>query len=102
MAQINWTAEAERWLRDISSYIAENNPEAASRVIEGIFEGIFEEVQILRQFPEIGLRYDRHPDQNIRILLYGHYRIAYLINPGGDIDILGVFHGALDIDRYLF
>lgn len=98
MAQINWTAEAERWLRDISSYIAENNPEAAARVIEGIFE----EVQILRQFPELGLRYDRHPDQHIRILLYGHYRIAYLINPGGDIDILGVFHGALDIDRYLF
>jgi leucyl-tRNA synthetase len=29
-----------------------------------------------------------------------HYRIAYLIKPDGNIDILGVFHGALDIDRY--
>lgn len=98
MVQINWTAEAERWLRDIHDYIAEDNPEAAVRVVEDIYE----KVQILRQFPELGHRYDRHPDQHIRILLYGHYRIAYLIKPDGNIDILGVFHGALDIDRYLF
>ena len=31
---------------------------------------------------------------------YGHYRIAYLVKEDGDIDILGVFHGALDINRY--
>ena len=98
MAEINWTVEAERWLRDINDYIAEDNPEAATRVIRGIIQ----EVQILRRFPELGHRYDRHPDQHIRILLYGHYRIAYLIKPDSDIDILGVFHGALDIDRYLF
>ncbi|MBI5506369.1 MAG: type II toxin-antitoxin system RelE/ParE family toxin, partial [Deltaproteobacteria bacterium] len=30
----------------------------------------------------------------------GHYRIAYLIKPDGSIDILGVFHGALDIERF--
>jgi toxin ParE1/3/4 len=35
MAKINWTAEAERWLRDIHDYIAEDHPEAASRVVEG-------------------------------------------------------------------
>jgi plasmid stabilization system protein ParE len=33
-------------------------------------------------------------------LLYGHYRIAYLVKDDGNIDILGVFHGALDIARY--
>jgi len=98
MGQINWTFEAEQWLRDIHNYIAADNPVAATRVIKGIYE----EVQILRRFPELGHRYDRHPDRHIRILLYGHYRIAYLIKPDGDIDILGVFHGALDIDRYQF
>ena len=40
-------------------------------------------------------------DGEIRILLYGHYRIAYLLKSESSIDILGVFHGALDIDRYL-
>jgi len=38
--------------------------------------------------------------REVRILLYGHYRITYLVKPGGDIDILGVFHGALDISKY--
>ena len=98
MAQINWTAEAERWLRDIHDYIAEDSTGAAARVVEGIYD----KVQILRQFPELGYRYDRHPGQHIRILLHGHYRIAYLIKRDDNIDILGVFHGALDIDRYLF
>ncbi len=97
MAEINWTAEAEQWLRDIYDYISSDKPEAARRVVEGIYE----KVQILRRFPEVGHRYDLYPDLNIRILLYGHYRIAYLIKPEGTIDILGVFHGALDIDRYL-
>lgn len=34
-------------------------------------------------------------------LLYGHYRIAYLYRLDNEsVEILGVFHGALDIDRY--
>ena len=98
MAKINWTSEAERWLRDIYDYIAEDNPDAAIRVVEGIYE----KAQTLHRFPELGHKYDKKPDQNIRILLYGHYRIAYLIKPDDNIDILGIFHSALEIDRYLF
>jgi len=98
MAEIKWTAEAEQWLRDIFAYISTDKPEAARRVVEGIYA----KAQMLQRFPEIGHRYDRYPDLNIRILLYGHYRIAYLIKHDGNIDILGVFHGALEIDRYLF
>jgi len=45
--------------------------------------------------------YKSEPEGDIRVLLYGHYRIAYLIRGKDYIDILGVFHGALDIDRYL-
>ena len=97
MVSLNWTEESERWLRDIFGYIATDNPEAAQRVILGIFE----RAQILSRFPEIGHRFHSAPESNIRILLYGHYRIAYWVKPDGDIDILGVFHGALDIDRYL-
>jgi|SRR3989337_549154 len=98
MAEINWTDEAERWLKDIYDYIAVDNPAAANKVIDGIYE----KVQLLIQFPEIGYKHDRRPELQIRILLYGHYRIAYLIKTDRNIDILGVFHGALDIDRYLF
>ena len=63
---------------------------------EQITHIVQEQPELLRQFPELGYRYDRHPTQHIRILLYGHYRIAYLLKPDNNIDILGVFHGALD------
>jgi len=98
MAEINWTDEAERWLKDIHDYIAQDSPESALRVVEGIYE----KTQLLHQFAEIGYRYDRISDKHVRILLYGHYRIAYLIKPDGNIDILGVFHAALGIERYFY
>lgn len=37
MAEIVWTEEAERWLRDIHDYIAADNPVAAAKVVAGIF-----------------------------------------------------------------
>jgi toxin ParE1/3/4 len=61
MAEINWTAEAERWLKDIYDFIADDNPDAAFNVT----------VQI------------------------------HLLKTDEVIDILGVFHGGLDINRYL-
>ena len=63
-------------------------------------DGIYDRTQILLDHPEIGYRYE-NSKRNVRILLYGHYRIAYLIKLNGNIDILGVFHGSLDIGKYL-
>jgi plasmid stabilization system protein ParE len=97
MAKINWTVESDQWLKDIHDYIFKDNPNSALRVVEAIYN----KAQLLLEFPEIGYTHKHNPDLHIRILLYGHYRIAYLIKPNRDIDILGVFHGALDIDRYL-
>jgi len=97
VAKISWTDEAQRWLKDIYDYIAADDPSAAARVVEGIHE----RARVLLRFPEIGHRYASARAENVRILLYGHYRIAYVLKPDGDIDILGVFHAALDIDRYL-
>ena len=95
MVKIAWTDEALGWLEDIFSYIAADNPAAASRTVQGIYD----RAQDLLSHPEIGYRY--LPSQrNVRILLYGHYRIAYLVKDTKDVDILGVFHGSLDISRY--
>ena len=84
-------------MRDIFDYIAVENPDAARKVVTGIYE----KAQLLHRFPEIGYKYRTEPEGEVRILLYGHYRIAYLVKETDNIDILGVFHGALDIDRYL-
>lgn len=91
MADINWTRESEIWLRDIYNHIASDNPEAAARTLTRIYE---------KAQPRIGHRYEPETSREVRILLYEHFRIAYLIKPDGNIDILGVFHGALDIERY--
>ena len=95
MAEVVWTEEASRWLEDIFEYIAQENPEAARRVVLGIYEY----AQILKENPEIGYRY-LQSERNVRILQYGHYRIAYLVKENDRVDVLGVFHGSLNIDRY--
>ena len=97
MVEINWTHEAQLWLREIYNYIATDNRDAAQRTIAGIFG----RVQNLKNHPRIGYRYEAEKIREVRILLYGHYRIAYLIKVDENIDILGVFHGALNIERYL-
>ena len=97
MAKIIWTSEAERWLRDIYDYIAKDNPDAAAKVVNGIYS----KAQILLDHPNIGYVYEHEVEEEILILLYGHYRITYLINSSSNIVILGVFHGALQIENYL-
>ena len=95
MAEITWTEEAQRWLQDIFEYIAADNPSAAARTIQGIYD----RAQDLATSPEMGDRYSAS-SRHVRILLYGHYRIAYPVKDDRNVDILGVFHGALDITRY--
>ena len=97
MAEVEWTHEAKHWLQQIYDYIARDNEEADWRTVVGIYD----RVQSLRKFPESGHRYEKNPEKNIRILLYGHYRIAYLIRDEGLIHILGVLHGALNIDEHI-
>lgn len=98
MAKVRWSQEAETWLKDIYNYIAIDNPGAAASVVDGIYQ----KAQALKKFPDIGYIHRFEEEGEIRILLYGHYRIAYLRRKDKDIvDILGVFHGALEIDSYL-
>ncbi len=97
MVKIEWTDEAKYWLKDIHDYIAQDN----KRIAKKITKEIYNKVQILATFPQVGYIYPNDKELEIRILLYGHYRIAYLIKDENSISILGVFHGALDIQRYL-
>ncbi len=97
MERIRWTEGALGWLEEIHSHIARENPAAARRVTQGIYDRI----QTLKDFPEIGYRYRHSSGEDIRILLYGHYRIAYLIKADRVVEFLGIYHGSLDIDKYL-
>lgn len=97
MGRVKWSNEALGWLREIRSYIARDDAVAARRTVAGIVE----RVEVLGRFPEAGQRYEPIRDREVRILLYGHYRIAYLVTSERDVMLIGIFHGALDIGRFL-
>lgn len=61
MAEIRWTEEAHRWLRDISDYIAVDNLDAA----QGVVAGIYEKAQLLCRFQEMGYKYWMEPEGHI-------------------------------------
>ena len=51
--------------------------------------------------PQIGQRYESIVDREVREILYGQYRIPYLIRDETHVEVLGVFHAAMEIERYL-
>ncbi len=95
--RIVWTPESRWWLREIYDYIKQDRPTTAFKVVRRIYE----RAHILLDFPELGHVYEPAREQNVRILVYGHYRIVYQRSEAGEIYILGVFHGALDLKRHL-
>lgn len=97
MAEVRWTFEAIRCLEEIHRYIAADNPRAAFDVTRGIFV----KAQLLCQHPRLGQRYEPIADREVRETYYGHYRIAYLIVNDTRIEVLGVFHASMDIERHL-
>ncbi|MBI1325597.1 type II toxin-antitoxin system RelE/ParE family toxin [bacterium] len=97
MATLKWTLEAIERLKEIHEYIARDSPSAADSVIDGIFE----RTQLLRTHPRIGQRYEAVVDREVREILFGSFRIPYLVVDDANIEILGVFHGAMEIERYL-
>jgi plasmid stabilization system protein ParE len=97
VAEIVWTLEAGRCLENIHDYIAADDPTAAHKVATGIYE----KIQLLRSYPRLGQRYEPVVTREVREILFGHYRIAYLVKSEERIEILGIFHGAMDIERYL-
>ncbi|VAW71825.1 hypothetical protein MNBD_GAMMA12-862 [hydrothermal vent metagenome] len=55
-------------LKDIFDYIAQDNQDAAEKVVNGIYD----RAQILLQHPAAGYVYEHEAEEEIRILLYGH------------------------------
>jgi plasmid stabilization system protein ParE len=98
MVKVNWTEESKYWLNCIFVYISSDNPTASINTVNGIYE----KAQVLQNLPEIGYKYQHSSKKHIRIILHGHYRIAYLYRKKENaIDVLGVFHGKMEIKNYL-
>jgi plasmid stabilization system protein ParE len=97
MVTIYWTDEAIEWLQNIHAYIAKNNSKAARNTVDKILA----KAKLLEDFPELGGIYPLDFPYSIRVIYYSHYRIAYKIVSEKRVDILGVFHGAMEMKNYL-
>jgi len=97
MGQVRWTEEASSCLEGIFEYIARENADAARRVVRGIYE----KAQSLRRLPRRGHQYTTRRGRSFLLVHYGHYRIVYHMLTGEVVEILGVYHDAMDLDRRL-
>ena len=85
--ELIWTAEAKTMLMKIFDGLVGCDPMIAANVVRGIYA----KTQVLLKSPEIGWYFEVIPDRDVRVLLYGHYRIAYEIHKTGYIVICGVY-----------
>ncbi|MCL2117606.1 MAG: type II toxin-antitoxin system RelE/ParE family toxin [Planctomycetaceae bacterium] len=85
--EIVWTAEAKCMLLKIFDGLANDSTTVATSVAHSIYR----KVQRLQESPQIGWCYPHTAKRDVRIMLFGHYRIAYEIHGSGYIVILGAY-----------
>jgi len=73
--RIIWSPRAKRKVSEYGEYIAQDNPEASSDWIEGILD----EVERLKDFPEQGRRVPEAKRADVREIFFQSHRIVYRI-----------------------
>jgi plasmid stabilization system protein ParE len=74
--RLAWTDRALTRLRETARYIAADDPDAARRWADGLFDV----VQRLADFPESGRLAPEFEDRDVRELVYGAYRVFYRVD----------------------
>ena len=82
--KIVWSPLALERVEDIARYIAEDNPDAALRWVDGLFAT----VEQLADFPKSGRMVPEVGSPRIRELIFGTYRVIYSVKD--QVDILTV------------
>jgi toxin ParE1/3/4 len=86
--KIIWSPLAIDRATEISEYIAQDNPLAAAKWVETLFD----KVQLLKSSPKSGRIVPEIQREDIRELIYGNYRIIYRVEKD-KISMLTVRHG---------
>lgn len=89
MAKIKWSKDSLDDLKEICQFIALDSPYYAKLLNDRIFEM----VEHLELFPEMGRHVPELDDPSIRELIYKSYRIIYQIKEG-HLEIITVLHGS--------
>ena len=96
MGKVIWTEPALEDLRSIIDHIAEDSLVYAERF--GV--RVVEAPRRLAHFPYSGRMVPEFKDENIRELIFGSYRLIYLIRQSVCY-IVAIIHGSRDILRHL-
>jgi len=92
MAQVEWTYRALHDLRQIHDFIERDSPQAAS----GLVERIFNASERLGLFPQSGRSVPEFPGLPYREIIVASYRVFYR-QEGERILVAAVVHGRRDV-----
>lgn len=96
--KVRWTREGQLWLKEIYDFLKKSN---GTTLAKKVVNNIKERAVILGDFPEMGQRVLSQRDKNIRMMIFGKYRVIYWIKEES-LDVVAVFHASLlSYDRYL-
>lgn len=91
------TAEAERDLEDIATYVVQQSPRSALALIRGLREKCESLADAPRGYPLV----PRYEHRGVRRRPFGNYLIFY--RAGDDaIEVIHILHGARDYEPLLF
>ncbi|MBN2468735.1 MAG: type II toxin-antitoxin system RelE/ParE family toxin [Deltaproteobacteria bacterium] len=90
--KVHWTDTAEKHLDAIYSYIAQDSPEYARRIVDRLTR----RSQQIAKFPFSGRRVPEYDVDQIREVIEASFRVIYHIK-SDQIDVLAVIHGAMDL-----
>jgi addiction module RelE/StbE family toxin len=96
MAEVKWTKLALDDLKNIVEYISRDSKVYAERFATRVVEA----ARRLENFPYSGRLVPEFKEENIRELIYGSYRIIYVVR-GKICYVTAVVHGSRDILRQL-
>ncbi len=89
---LEWSIRARTDLEDLKSYIAKDSPVYAGRFVDRILTV----VEKLFSYPKIGRQIPEADRQDVRELIFEHYRIIYLVKPH-KIFIVTIIHGSREL-----
>jgi toxin ParE1/3/4 len=93
MAEIRWSLTAERDLRKIEEFIAEESPLRALAFVDRLIQA----AEALEFAPQLGRVVPELEQDDLRELIFRGYRIVYL-RTDTESTILRVVHGARDLE----
>ncbi|MEH1786222.1 MAG: type II toxin-antitoxin system RelE/ParE family toxin [Nostoc sp.] len=94
--KVFWTETAVNHLSSIYTYISQNSPHYAQRLVERLTQ----RSEQISQFPLSGRIVLEFETKQIREVIEGSYRIIYYIK-SDQIDVLAVLHGSQQIESII-